>query len=77
MSHNHYPNTGAPLTPRETTVCEYLTAGMRNKEIGAQLGISPRTVEVHRASIFRKMGVSNVALLVHAAAGASRPNADA
>jgi FixJ family two-component response regulator len=39
-------------------------AGLHNREIAAKLGISPRTVEVHKARMMDKMGVGNVADLV-------------
>jgi two-component system response regulator FixJ len=57
---------GKPLSPRESVVCEHLTAGKRNKEIATLLGISHRTISVHRTNIYRKMGVSNAAQLTRA-----------
>ena len=36
-------------------------AGASNKEAGRQLGISPRTIEVHRARIMEKLGAKNIA----------------
>jgi two-component system uhpT operon response regulator UhpA len=61
------PQPGDPLTQaREVTVCFHISEGMRGREIAAKLGISHRTVEVHRANIFRKMGVSNAAQLTRA-----------
>jgi len=52
------------LTPRETEVMERVVAGRHNREIAAELGISPRTVEVHKARMMDKLGVGNVADLV-------------
>ena len=52
------------LTPREREVLTELIAGASNKEAGRHLGISPRTVEVHRARIMEKMGAKNAADLV-------------
>jgi FixJ family two-component response regulator len=52
------------LTPRECEVMERVVAGRHNREIAAELGISPRTVEVHKARMMDKLGVSNVADLV-------------
>ncbi|WP_237688139.1 AroM family protein [Sneathiella sedimenti] len=46
------------LTKREHQVFELLIKGLANKEIAAELGISPRTVEIHRARMLAKMGVS-------------------
>ena len=47
----------AELTPRERQVMERILAGEYNKTIADALGIAVRTVEVHRARIFEKMGV--------------------
>ncbi|AZW19533.1 response regulator transcription factor [Bordetella hinzii] len=55
---------GAALTPREREVLAYLARGRANKVIAIELGISMRTVEAHRARIFRKLGVRNVLELV-------------
>jgi len=54
----------ANLTPREREVSVYLVNGLSCKEIAAQLRISHRTVEVHRGSIMRKLGVKNTAEMV-------------
>ena len=54
----------ASLTPREREVKDRVVAGLHNREIAAELGISPRTVEVHKARMMDKMGVGNVADLV-------------
>lgn len=59
----------ASLSPREREVLALLTAGRMNKAIAAELGISAKTVEDHRASIMRKMQVRSVAELVRLAAG--------
>jgi len=55
---------GDRLTPREREVLERIALGASNKEAGRQLGISPRTVEVHRAQIMEKLGARNTADLV-------------
>ncbi|WP_406856400.1 response regulator [Alsobacter sp. KACC 23698] len=52
------------LTPREREVLERIALGASNKEAGRQLGISPRTIEVHRARIMEKLGARNTADLV-------------
>lgn len=52
------------LTKRERHVCELLCKGWENKEIATRLGISSRTVEDHRMTIFKKYGVRNVVELV-------------
>jgi FixJ family two-component response regulator len=57
------------LTPRERAVLAEIVAGASNKEAGRTLGISPRTVEVHRANIMEKLGAKNAADLVRIALG--------
>ena len=52
------------LTPRELEVLNQITDGASNKEAGRILGISPRTIEVHRARIMEKLGAKNAADLV-------------
>jgi FixJ family two-component response regulator len=52
------------LTPREAEVLAEITAACSNKEAGRHLGISPRTIEVHRARIMTKLGARNAADLV-------------
>ena len=52
------------LTPREREVMELVVAGRHNKEIAETLGISVRTVEVHKARIMVKLGVDGVSGLV-------------
>ena len=52
------------LTPREREVAELIADGASNKEAGRLLGISPRTVELHRAHIMEKLGARNAADLV-------------
>jgi DNA-binding CsgD family transcriptional regulator len=52
------------LTKREADIARQLLAGGTSKEIGRQLGISPRTVEGYRARLMRKLGVTNQRLLI-------------
>jgi two-component system, LuxR family, response regulator FixJ len=52
------------LTLREREVLTEITGGASNKEAGRRLGISPRTIEVHRARIMDKLGAKNAADLV-------------
>lgn len=49
------------LTPRERDVLKALCSGASNKVVARQLGLSPRTVEMHRARIFKKLDVTNLA----------------
>jgi FixJ family two-component response regulator len=52
------------LTPREREILELVTSGKANKVMAAQLGVSQRTVEIHRARVMEKMGASSLAQLV-------------
>jgi FixJ family two-component response regulator len=54
----------AKLTPREFEVFRLVIAGLLNKEIGAELGITLRTIKTHRSRVMQKMGVVSVAELV-------------
>jgi FixJ family two-component response regulator len=56
----------AALTPRETEVMERVVQGQANKVIAMDLGVSQRTIEIHRARVMEKMEVRSVAKLVHA-----------
>ena len=47
------------LTPREQAVLAQTVAGASSKEAAQRLGISPRTVEFHRANILQKLGAKN------------------
>ena len=55
------------LTAREQEVFQRLITGRLNKQVGAELGITERTVKAHRASILRKVAVGSVAELVRVA----------
>jgi FixJ family two-component response regulator len=52
------------LTPREKEVLALLTQGKQNKVMAGELGLSQRTVEIHRAHVMEKMGAASVAQLV-------------
>jgi FixJ family two-component response regulator len=54
----------AALTPRELEVMRLVTRGKANKVIGAELGVSQRTVEIHRAHVMEKMQAGSLAELV-------------
>jgi FixJ family two-component response regulator len=60
------------LTPREREVLAQFAAGASNKEAGRKLGISPRTVEDHRANIMKKLGARNAADLIRIVMTTSR-----
>jgi two-component system response regulator FixJ len=61
----------ALLSPRERQVLEAIAAGRLNKLIAYDLGISVRTVEVHRAHMLDRLGVSNIAEAIRIAVMAS------
>ncbi len=52
------------LTPREREVLDLVVQGQQYRQIAAALGISPRTVEVHRARLMEKLGVRSISELV-------------
>ncbi len=54
----------AQLTPREREVMELIVEGLANKQMAVRLGISEKTVEVHRSRARRKLGAESVADLV-------------
>lgn len=59
-----------PLTPRERAVFDQLAMGKTNKQIAAELEISPRTVEIHRANLMDKLEATSVADLIRLSAAA-------
>jgi RNA polymerase sigma factor (sigma-70 family) len=60
------------LTAREREVLEHAAKGLHAKEIGTALGISARTVEVHKTRIMEKLGVRNIGELVRFALAAEK-----
>lgn len=53
------------LTPRERDVMGHVATGKPNKIIAAELGVSQRTIEAHRARVFQKLRVRNAVELAH------------
>lgn len=66
------------LTPRELDVLQGLVRGHPNKTVAYDLGISPRTIEIHRANLMTKLGVASLAeaLRIAFAAGLGDPEGD-
>ena len=66
------------LTPRESDVLQQLVLGNPNKVIAYELGISARTVEVHRARVMEKLEAPNLSSVIKLAlaAGVSNPTRD-
>lgn len=54
----------AALSPREKEVFDRVASGQANKFVAIELGISERTVEIHRAQVMKKMGARTLAQLV-------------
>lgn len=59
----------ATLTPREREVMEMIVAGRHNRDIADEMGISTRTVEVHKARVMQKLKVDSIAQLVRLSLG--------
>jgi RNA polymerase sigma factor (sigma-70 family) len=57
----------ADVTPREREVFALVTSGLPNKQIAADLGVSERTIKVHRARVMKKMRAESLAHLVRMA----------
>lgn len=60
----HQAKATEQLSPREREVVAQLAQGRSSKEMARLLGLSPRTVEMHRARLLRKLGVANTAQLL-------------
>ncbi len=60
----------ATLTPRERDMLNHLVLGHANKIIAYELQISPRTVEIHRSNLMKKMGAGSLSHLVRMAISA-------
>jgi FixJ family two-component response regulator len=68
----HLARLLATLTPREHEVMEHVVAGRHNRDIAAELEISARTVEVHKARVMQKLQVTSIADLVRLSLRAKR-----
>lgn len=65
MDHRH--KSSLHITPRQREILRLVALGHTNREIGASLDISVRTVEVHRFNLMRRLNVRNVAQLLRQA----------
>lgn len=69
-SHAEISRRMAKLTPREHQVMDLVVAGKSNRVIAEELGVSPKTIEVHRANVMQKMEADSLAALVKMAVAA-------
>jgi FixJ family two-component response regulator len=61
------------LTPREFEVMQLVVTGMLNKQVGGELGVTEKTIKVHRGRVMQKLGVTSVAALMHVVQRAAVP----
>jgi FixJ family two-component response regulator len=67
--HQGFAERLATLTEREREVVDHIVKGLANKSIAKSLGISYRTVELHRSHALSKLGIHSVAELIHIVSG--------
>jgi DNA-binding NarL/FixJ family response regulator len=53
------PGTLGELTPQELQVARFVGEGLSNKEVAAQLFLSPRTIDAHLRNVFAKLGITS------------------
>jgi FixJ family two-component response regulator len=63
-SHSEVQARFAALTPREREIMAMVTGGLMNKQVAGKIGISERTVKIHRGNLMRKMHAKSLAELV-------------
>jgi FixJ family two-component response regulator len=61
------------LTPREFEVMQLVVTGMLNKQVGGELGVTEKTIKVHRGRVMQKLGVASVAELLYVVQRAAVP----
>ena len=67
--HSAFAELARKLTPREREVMDLVVAGRHNREIAELLGISSRTVEVHKTRVMQKLEIDSIAQLVRMSLG--------
>jgi len=58
------PDSYDQLTAREKEVLQLLAEGKRNKDVAGLMGLSPQTVESHRANLMQKLGLHSIADII-------------
>ena len=76
LQHSKIRERLGSLTPREREVMVLMTRGKANKVMAAELGVSQRTVEIHRARVMEKSGAASLAQLVRMVMDAESERAD-
>ena len=64
------PSTVSQLTPQELQVARFVAEGLSNKEVAAQLFLSPRTIDSHLRNVFSKLGITSRTQLARLSLGA-------
>jgi DNA-binding CsgD family transcriptional regulator len=67
------PTAGEQLTPQELQIALHVAEGKTNRDVGATLFLSPKTVEFHLGRVFRKLGVRSRAELIRLLANEASP----
>jgi DNA-binding NarL/FixJ family response regulator len=69
------PSTRAELTAQELQIVRFVSEGLTNREVAAQLFLSPRTIDFHLRNVYRKLGISSRTALARLELGSERPGA--